>query len=255
MAQPRCADGEHGSASRPAAGLLISVRNAAEAQIARAGGAALIDVKEPLHGALGRADDATIAAVIEAVAADRPVSAALGELAQGGAAPACAGLRYVKWGLAGLAKADWSRQLERRLARPGPQCVVAAYADWQCAVAPPVEAVACFACRRPGSVLLVDTHCKDAARLSLQRRPTLLDWMSVADVIELCDRCRSAGVEVALAGSLGLREIELLLPARPTWFAVRGAVCAGAERSGAIDLEKVQALAALLQSWPATCAG
>ena len=44
--------------------LLVSVRDAVEAEAALAGGAHLIDVKEPARGALGRADDATIAAVV-----------------------------------------------------------------------------------------------------------------------------------------------------------------------------------------------
>src|SRR5438128_1572682 len=61
-------------------GLLVSVRSAAEAEIAIGAGAALIDVKEPSRGPLGRADDTTIAAVVKQVAGRRPVSAALGEL-------------------------------------------------------------------------------------------------------------------------------------------------------------------------------
>ena len=36
-------------------GLLVSVRDADEAEAALRGGAALIDVKEPRHGSLGRA--------------------------------------------------------------------------------------------------------------------------------------------------------------------------------------------------------
>ena len=56
--------------------LLVSVRSAAEAEAALAGGAALIDVKEPDRGALGRADDAVIADVVRAVAGRAPVSAA-----------------------------------------------------------------------------------------------------------------------------------------------------------------------------------
>ena len=38
--------------------LLVSVRSAAEAEIALHGGADLIDVKEPTRGSLGRADGA-----------------------------------------------------------------------------------------------------------------------------------------------------------------------------------------------------
>src|SRR5437016_5096196 len=84
--------------------LLVSVRSAAEAEAALAGGAQVIDVKEPLRGALGRADDAAIAAVVEAVAGRCPVSAALGELRETcwtDVPPACDRLSFVKWGPAG----------------------------------------------------------------------------------------------------------------------------------------------------------
>jgi (5-formylfuran-3-yl)methyl phosphate synthase len=229
-------------------GLLVSVRSAAEAEIALAGGAALIDVKEPSRGALGRADDAAVADIVRTVAGRRPVSAALGELADGGALAACRGLRFVKWGLASCRATDWRAELERRLERPRPQTVIVAYADWQCAQAPTVEEVVTFACRRPGNVLLIDTHCKDAAKLSLRRRPTLLDWLAADEVIEICERCRGAGVRVALAGSIGQEEIEALLPARPDWFAVRGAACADDERGSTIQLDRVRALVKTLEA-------
>lgn len=155
-------DGINPMKDAPMSGLLVSVRNAQEAELAVAGGAALIDVKEPAHGALGRAADATIEAVIRAVAGRRPVSAALGELIDDTALPRCSGLSFVKWGLAGAARLDWRSELMRRSQLPGPRMVVAAYADWECAQAPPVADVTAFAWERPGSVLLVDTHCKDA---------------------------------------------------------------------------------------------
>src|SRR5947209_8028398 len=47
----------------PAPGLLVSVRSAAEARAALDGGAALIDIKEPARGPLGRADDGVMAEV------------------------------------------------------------------------------------------------------------------------------------------------------------------------------------------------
>jgi len=223
-------------------GLLVSVRNAPEAETAVAGGATLIDVKEPARGSLGRADDMTIAAVVHAVAGRRPVSAALGELVDKSSLPRCSGLAFVKWGLAGAARLDWRSDLDRRLRMAGPQTVLVAYADWQCAQAPPVADVVAFACERPGSVVLIDTHCKDAAPLSLRRRPTLLDWLCVGDVVDVCRSCREAQVRVALAGSLGRVHIEALLPARPAWFAVRGAVCDDSDRTSTVELEKVRAL-------------
>ena len=66
-----------------AAGLLVSVRSVAEAQEAVAGGAAIIDVKEPSRGPLGRADADVTAAIAEAVAGRAQLTVACGELVAG----------------------------------------------------------------------------------------------------------------------------------------------------------------------------
>ena len=60
-----------------------------------------------------------------------------------------------------------------------PRVVLVAYADWQCATGPSVEEVFELAREHAGSVMLLDTHCKDANAIS-KRRPTLLDWLSAA---------------------------------------------------------------------------
>lgn len=250
------------------AGLLVSVRTAAEARTALAGGAALIDVKEPAQGALGRADNAVIREVVSAVAGRTPVSAALGEWADGngdfplvsprppGEGPGVrkfpdSDLTFVKWGLAGCAgRTDWRDGLSRLLERRRPQVVLTAYADWQCARAPTIDDVFALAADNPGSVLLLDTHCKDAAAIG-KPRPTLLDWLPVPWIEDLCARCREAKVKIALAGSLGEAEIAALAGARPDWFAVRGAVCSG-DRHGTVELDKVRQLARMLTSIPAS---
>lgn len=224
--------------------LLVSVRSAAEARAALEGGAALIDVKEPSRGSLGRATRATIQAVLAEVKGRRPVSAALGELATEPDLPEVAGLAHVKWGLAGLGSSpDWPRMLARALDRlhevhPRCQGVVAAYADWRRAQAPPLGAIWAFVQDRPNVVLLVDTCVKDGR--------TLLDWLPIHEVLRLCARCRGEGVRIALAGSLGQAEIQELLPAAPDWFAVRGAVCRAGDRAGVIDRERVAELARFL---------
>ncbi len=227
--------------------LLVSVRSGDEARAALRGGAALIDVKEPRHGALGRADDAVIGEVVAAVAGRCPVSAALGELRDERGAGPPDGLAFVKWGLAGYgATPRWAAALAAR--RSGTAEVVAvAYADSRCALAPSIDAVLAFAAQR-GGVLLLDTYCKDAPRPSADR-PTLLDWLPAARVEEFCADCRAARVRVALAGSLGPSEIRALLPARPDWFAVRGAACTGG-RDGTVCATRVRALADLIGAGP-----
>ncbi|HZZ81902.1 MAG TPA: (5-formylfuran-3-yl)methyl phosphate synthase [Gemmataceae bacterium] len=224
--------------------LLVSVRSVAEARQALAGGAALIDVKEPAHGSLGRADDEVIRAVVTEVAGRCPVSAALGEWEDGRNQIPEAGLTYVKWGLAGCGRSSsWQRDLAAMLElHRSPRVVLAAYADWECAQAPPVEEVFALARRFPGSVLLVDTHCKEANNVVRKKRPTLLDWLPLAWIEDLCGWCREVQVKIALAGSLGFDEIDALGVARPDWFAVRGAVCDG-NRNGTIESAKVYELA------------
>jgi (5-formylfuran-3-yl)methyl phosphate synthase len=230
-------------------GLLVSVRSAPEAAAALAGGAYIIDIKEPDHGPLGRADDGTIAAVLDVVNGRRPVSAALGELSENSPRSRDARLAFVKWGLAACnrdslksGKKCWQDMLTTELAIPGnPQTVIVAYADWQCAQAPPIGEVVAFACQKPGNVLLIDTYCKEAPARS-KSRPTLLDWLPACDIIAICEQCRAAKIRVALAGSLTIAAIKQLGAAEPDWFAVRGAVCEECDRRGSVDANKVREL-------------
>jgi uncharacterized protein (UPF0264 family) len=75
--------------------------------------------------------------------------------------------------------------------------------------------------------------------------PTLLDLMPAGEIVRLCGLCRAARVRVALAGSLGAAHIELLRPARPDWFAVRGAAC-DRGRETTVHAGRVRELARLL---------
>lgn len=228
--------------------LLVSVRNAEEAVIAMHAGADLIDIKEPMQGSLGKAEDQVIQEVVGRVKGIKPVSAAMGEWVEENYSWPDLGLTYCKWGLARTrGNQGWRTFLERQFAkRAVPRPVVVAYADWQCARAPEVEEIVDFACQTPDNVLLIDTHCKEADPGNLGRRPTLLDWVTLTWVLETCRRCREKQVRVALAGSLGLEEIELLKAARPDWFAVRGLVCQARDRTATLDATKITSLKKLL---------
>jgi uncharacterized protein (UPF0264 family) len=239
---------------RTPSGLLVSVRSVAEAEAALEGGADLIDVKEPRHGPLGRAQADVIAGVVKCIAGRRPVSAAWGELADLDDAPMVPELTFVKCGLARLSsRKRWQRQLEafqdRLAAQPQPpEVVTVAYADWVLARAPEWLDVARFALRQRGGTLLLDTFDKQPHTLGNERRVrTLLDWLTSEEIYRLCDDCRAAGVHIALAGALRNEHILKLLDARPTWFAVRGAVCAANDRDGAVHVLKVCSLAELLR--------
>jgi len=232
--------------------LLVSVRSSLEARAALAGGASLLDVKEPRRGSLGPADPATIRDVVRAVSGSCPVSAALGELLDSkgqyhlGTQYFLDGLAYAKWGLAGCAdQGDWPCLLARvarqiRTLNPGCQPVAVAYADWRRARSPCPEAVLHFIHKQQWTALLVDTWQKDGTNL--------LDWLPPEELLGLREHCREMGIGLALAGSLGWAEIAALLPLKPEWFAVRGAVCRNRRREAEINARAVRRLADLLRA-------
>ena len=160
--------------------LLVSVRNAAEAQDALFGGADLIDVKEPARGALGAADASVIAEVARAVGSRRPVSAALGELVEGHRLEPTPGLRFAKLGLAGCARRnDWIARWRHALGDfpPGVTPVAVAYADWPTADAPDPWAVLSAARSLGCTAMLIDTFDKTAGSL----RARAGRWPSCSD--------------------------------------------------------------------------
>ena len=192
-------------------GLLVSVRNAAEATEALAGGASIIDVKEPLAGPLGAASPAAIAEIAREVGRATPWTMACGELLGGVAAilerigqtvtllggdavPPAA----IKVGLAGMAAAAWREQLAAVHAGlpVGIAQVAVASADW---------------------VLLVDTADKSAGRLlESTPEPELARWIAHA---------RRRGLGVALAGRIAIAEIPAVVALGPDVVALRSAVC------------------------------
>src|SRR5262245_61589100 len=119
--------------------LLVSVRSAAEAEEALAGGAGLIDLKEPARGPLGPLHHVVAKNVIRAIAARRLVSIALGELRDYGRASSwLIGLQPVsllKIGLSQIGATCWRDRLfglRNELSYRTPVGLVAvAYADWE----------------------------------------------------------------------------------------------------------------------------
>lgn len=215
------------------AGLLVSVRSVAEALAAVEGGASVIDVKEPAHGPLGRADAATWHEIRRAVPVEIPLSVALGELSDwsgpvGSAAP---GIAYRKLGLAGSGPGWQGRWAEVRRAEGGEaRWVAVAYADWQAAGAPEPRSVLREALKVPECAgILVDTWDKSKPS-PLEASLDWRDWAALA---------RGGGRFVALAGGLDLAAIARLAPLAPDLFAVRGAACDQSDRLGIVLADRV----------------
>ena len=220
-------------------GLLVSVRSADEVAAALDGGADLIDVKEPAKGPLAPAEAEVVAAVIDAVDGQVPVSAALGEWSPNAITEAHwhleLPLQYVKWGLAGYTPAPgWGEDLldTRRELPISTEMVMVAYADWERAKSVPPAEVAKFAKRFRFKAFLLDTWGKDGK--------TLLDFMSAKEVAELVDGLKRVYTTVAIGGSLRPEQLKQLKGVAPDYFAVRTSACAAGKRDGVIDATRVK---------------
>lgn len=224
--------------------LLVSVRSKVEALAALAGGATIIDVKEPKNGSLGRAPFDVWREVRAVVPQTVPVSVALGELhewpaALDGAVPsnAWSGVAFRKLGLA-HAPPDWIdrwrmiRQLESEFGSSPTAWVAVVYIDWQAACAPhPDSIIQAASTIEECQGVLFDTWDKShGTGIDLPWKPQI-------------DRVRDSGRFVALAGSLDAAAIRRLASLRPDILAVRGSACAGGDRLGPIDPDRVSILA------------
>ena len=220
-------------------GVLVSVRDAAEAEAAVAGGAAVIDVKDPARGSLGRAESRTIAAVADVVGDRLPWTLAAGELAEGletlaawlgevcAALPAGAlGPAALKVGLAGIRGGGWQTDLARlhALLPKGCEQVAVAYADFDSVAAPtPLEVIRAGADLGCG-MLLVDTADKRSPGLfGLRSREENAGWVAAA---------RGHGLGVVLAGRIALDEIPHAAAHDCDFVALRSAVCSNAGQGG-----------------------
>ena len=223
--------------------LLISVRSCQEARDVLEGGADLIDIKEPSYGSLGQADASTIAEIAAITGETRPVSAAMGELKNTSRIELPLNLRFAKWGLSDCgSNPNWSIELSEQAAavrRSSPNCepVAVAYADHHRAKAPAPAEVFARAAAIGCPVLLIDTFVKDGRHL--------LSWLSLADILELHDRCRLHRIQLALAGGISMELLPEVIALDPDWIAVRGAACRDG-RNGTICPEKVRRIADLV---------
>lgn len=202
--------------------LLVSVRSAREALAALAGGADLIDVKEPHRGSLGAATPAVWRHVALAVRSLRPLSAALGELRD--IRPfdndALQGYAFAKLGLAGCAALpDWQQRWQAALAMlPRAIAPVAvAYADYHAAGAPPPHLICAVGQQLGCRALLVDTFQKEHG--------DVFDVLGVDQLVKLFRQARDLDLRIVLAGSLRLDRLRDALGIWPDYVAVRGAVC------------------------------
>jgi uncharacterized protein (UPF0264 family) len=221
--------------------LLVSVRDPAEATLARAGGADLIDAKDPARGALGALPPQVVEAIASAARTGRDpplVSAVAGEpetlaqLANCLCALAPAGVDFLKVAVP-PALCNAPDALRSILVQAHAPVVAVLFAeDGHDASAVPALASAGFA----GA--MIDTRLKNGRSLSGLLPPDHLARFVLA--------CRSAGMMSGLAGSLALADIPALARHGPSYLGFRGGLCQGGERGGTLDPARIRDAVRLL---------
>lgn len=221
--------------------LLVSVRNAHEAEEALAGGADWIDLKEPGRGALGPVDADVAREVVELVGGRAPVSAAGGELGDWPRATArallgVAGISHLKLGLANCRDAAWQTPWEAartEAAQAGKELVAVVYADDRRANSPPPKEILAFVDGIDCPWTLFDTFDKHGGPLTEQ--------CDVGELHDLFAAARASGKQTMAAGKLRADLFDELPLALIDMVGVRGAACRG-ERDSAVCRKRVRQL-------------
>jgi uncharacterized protein (UPF0264 family) len=224
--------------------LLVSVANSVEACEALAGGADLIDAKDPHIGALGAVSVHTLRQIHAAVSGRRAVTAAIGDASEEETIERTAfeygatGVAFVKVGFAGI---NEPVRVERLInaARRGMDAtgnrggvVAVAYADLE-RTSIDRRTLLDRAVRAGASGVLIDTATKDGPGLrELVSSAALASWVTAA---------HSHGLTVAVAGKLTADDLSWVLDTGADIAGVRGAACI-AGRSSRVVQEKVRAV-------------
>ena len=221
---------------------LASVRNADEASLAIAGGADIIDCKEPACGALGALPLETIAEIVRGVAGVCPVSATIGDVpcttdcvVPLAVAVSNTGVDYVKVGLfsGGEPRAVIS-ELGARLGNSKgagrARLIGLLLADQE-----PDYSLIDDMRRAEFAGVMLDTAAKDGS--------SLCDTMDLVALGRFIQRSKERGLLVGLAGSLRSVQVRHLVPLGADILGFRGALCAGLRRAAAMDLGAIRNIA------------
>ncbi|MFT0861543.1 (5-formylfuran-3-yl)methyl phosphate synthase [Ancylobacter sp. G4_0304] len=234
-----------------APGLLASVADLAEMELARLGGADIIDLKQPAFGALGAwSVDALISAVqlwrgwglaapaLSATAGDQPMVPVL--LRTAAERVAATGVPLVKVGLFDSPSMGACLEALAPLA-DAHRLIGVLFADQQ-----PDFAVIGALGRAGFAGIMLDTADKKSGPLTAH-----LDTLTLGQFVQ---EARRHGLMTGLAGSLTLDDIAPLAAVGPDYLGFRGALCTQG-RSGALDPARLAQVRARLPAQAGTATG
>jgi len=220
-----------------------------EASEALAGGADIIDVKNPNEGALGANFPWIIKQIREITPKNVEVSCALGDapnlpgsvsLAALGAA--MLGVDYVKVGLYGFKSAEEAVYLLQNVVEaakgynPKIKVAAAGYADAQRIDALDPLKIPEIAGKAQADVAMLDTAVKDGKNL--------FKYLSYEQLKKFTDKSHNLSLEVAFAGSLKKEDLPVVYSLGADIAGLRGAACTNSDRvRGEMKRELVRELA------------
>lgn len=210
--------------------LLVSVRSLGEALTALQGGCDWLDVKEPSAGSLGAASLSTLQEISTISGSFAGWSAALGELTElsdyqwTDAFQTLPNLNMVKIGLSHCGP-HWRQRLAQfRRNQPQISLAMVYYADRLNAQSPSWDETIQAAQELGSPIVLIDTFLKNGQ--------TLLDFISLEELMILRQQLSKLNLGFALAGSLQSEQIpRIAQAAHPDLVAVRGAACKSGRNS------------------------
>lgn len=237
--------------------LLVSIADTGEVAAALAGGAEILDVKDPRKGSLGAADPRVVACARREAPEGLPVTAALGdgpwgardaaEVVRLAGRLAAAGAALLKVGAAGLRPEDAASRVERLVRRVrdvasgrAPAVVLVGFADDRESDPIAGEWLPRAAARAGCAGAMLDT---------IEKRRSLLELRSPAELRRWVARVHAQGLLCGLAGSLRLEDLAAADATGADVVGLRGAVCDGG-RDGRISVERVAAARRALESVP-----
>jgi uncharacterized protein (UPF0264 family) len=227
--------------------------NEKEATEAIAGGADIIDVKNPQEGSLGANFPWVIKRIREIAPKHIQVSCAVGEvpnlpgsmsLAALGAASL--GVDYIKVGLSGFKAAQEATYLLGKVNKAAKQCnpnikvVATGYADADRISSIDPLLIPEIAFEADVEVAMIDTAIKDDKNL--------FSFLTLNQLKRFVDSTHNLGLEAALAGSLRKQDLPAVYRLGVDVAGVRGAACTNNDRiSGQITRELVNELVEIIK--------
>jgi (5-formylfuran-3-yl)methyl phosphate synthase len=232
--------------------LLISPKNQEEAKEAIAGGADIIDVKNPVEGPLGANYPWVIKSIMAVTPKNLQISCTIGEaptiagsMSLSAYGAASLGVDYVKVGLSGLKTTEQATLYLTKITRaakeynPKVKVVATGYADAQRANSVNPLLIPQITHEAKADVAMIDTAVKDGK--------STFDFLTLAQLEAFVKFSRDFGLQVALAGSLKKADFDNVKALGADIVGVRGAACTENDRlRGQVTKERVKELKELI---------